>query len=73
MKKDTNNFRPALFEKMFIFLHLPFTLGALLIAVFVGPLGNFLYYYAVSPNIIDAFYRTFFSISAEGTGFATAL
>lgn len=43
-KKDINNFRPTIFEKMFIFSHLPFTLGALLVALFVGPLGNFLYY-----------------------------
>jgi len=72
-KKDINNFRPTMFEKMFIFSHLPFTLGALLVALFVGPLGNFLYYYAISANVVEAFYRTLFSVNMEGIGFTTAL
>ncbi len=73
MKEDTTNFHPTLFEKIFIFLHLPFTLGALLTAFFVGPLGNFLYFYAVSADIIDALYRTLFSVNLEEIGFANAL
>jgi len=72
-KKDINNFRPTIFEKMFIFSHLPFTLGALLVALFVGPLGNFLYYYAISANVVEAFYRTLFSVNMGGIGFTTAL
>lgn len=73
MKEDNTNFHPTLFEKMFIFLHLPFTLGAILTAFFIGPFGNFLYFYAVSADIIDAFYRTLFSVNLEEIGFTNAL
>lgn len=73
MKNDDNIFHPTLFEKLFIFSHLPFTLGALLVAFFVGPLGNFLYFYAVSADAIDAFYRTFFSVYTEGMNITSAV
>ena len=73
MKEVTTNFHPTLFEKIFIFLHLPFTLGALLTAFFIGPLGNFLYFYAVSADINDALYRTLFSVNLEEIGFTNAL
>jgi hypothetical protein len=73
MKEVATNFQPTLFEKIFIFLHSPFTLGALLTAFFIGPLGNFLYFYAVSADIIDALYRTLFSVNLKEIGFANAL
>jgi len=73
MEKDVMNFRASLFEKIFIFFHTPYLAGALLVAFFVGPLGNFLYFYALSFDITDAFYMTFFSKNLEEIGFASAL
>lgn len=73
MKNDDNFFRPTLFEKLFIFFRLPFIFSALLFALFIGPLGNFLFYFAVSGNAIDAFFRIFFSVSIQGMKLTTAV
>ncbi len=71
--KVEDNFRPTLLEKTLVLLHLPPTLGMILVAVFVGPLGNFLYLYAVSNRVTSALYGTFISLNAEDLGFATAV
>ena len=73
MKNDDNFFRPTLFEKLFIFFRLPLIFGTLLFALFIGPLGNFLFYFAVSGNATDAFFRTFFTVSIQGMELTTAV
>jgi len=73
MKKETDSFRPTLFENMLILSHLPSVLGTVLVAVFIGPLGNFLYLYSVSNNVIKAFYGTFISTNAGESGFIEAI
>jgi len=71
--KKTGTFRPTLFENMLIASRLPYELGIVLVAVFVGPIGNFLYLYSVSSNALSAFYGTFFSVSAGESGFFEAV
>lgn len=71
--RKTEVFRPTLFESMLIASRIPYELGVVLIAVFVGPLGNFLYLYAVSNNAVSSFYGTFMSTNAGESGFIAAI
>jgi hypothetical protein len=71
--KRAKTFRATLFENIILKSRVPYELGVVLIAVFVGPLGNFLYLYAVSHNASSAFYATFMSISAGESGFISAI
>ena len=73
MKNDDSIFHPTLFEKLIVFSHLPFTFGVFLFAFFIGPLGNFLFYFVLSGNATDAFFQTFFSVSVEGIGLTRAV
>lgn len=73
MEKQTYGFRSTLLERTLILLHLPYTFGAILVAVFVGPLGNFLYLYSVSHNAIGSLYGTFISTNTEGLGLIEAI
>jgi hypothetical protein len=52
---------------------IPYELGIALVAVFVGPLGNFVYLYSVSHNASSAFYGTFMSMNAGESGFMSAI
>lgn len=45
----------------------------ILVAVFVGPLGNFLYLYSVSNKVTSALYGTFISMNVEELGFIGAV
>jgi hypothetical protein len=69
----TETFRPTLIERILIASRIPYELGIVLIAVFVGPLGNFLYLYSVSNNAVSSFYGTFLSMNAGESGFITAI
>lgn len=71
--KKTEIFRPTLIESMLIASRIPYEIGIVLIALFVGPLGNFLYLYSVSNNAVSSFYGTFLSMNAGESGFITAV
>ncbi len=72
-RKETESFRPTIFEDMVILSRLPYTLGVILFAAFVGPFGNFLFLYSVSNNSLNALYATFMSANAGEGGFIAAL
>ena len=72
-KKETESFHPTIFEKMLILSGIPYVLGIILFAAFVGPLGNFLFLYSVSGNALNAFCGTFMSVNAGEGGFVAAL
>lgn len=72
-KKKTESFRPTLFENMLILSRIPYELGIVLVAVFVGPLGNFLYLYSVSNNAVNALYGALISLNAGESGFVEAI
>ena len=73
MDKKTETFRPTLFESTLIASNIPYELALVLVAVFVGPLGNFLYLYSVSNNALRSFYGTFISMNAGESGFIAAI
>ena len=64
----TGTFPLTLFEKVLSRSHLPLTFGTLIFGLFTGPLGNFIYLYAVSNNLANSLYRTFFSTVAVDSG-----
>jgi len=72
-KKETESFRPTIYENMLISSHIPYILVVILFAAFVGPLGNFLFLYSVSGNALDAFFGAFLSINAGEGGFIESL
>jgi len=72
-KEETESFHPTIFEKMLILSGIPYVLGIILFAAFVGPLGNFLFLYSVSGNALNAFCGTFMSVNAGEGGFVAAL
>lgn len=72
-EKEPEIFHPPLFENMLIKSPIPYALSTILVALFVGPLGNFLYLYAVSGNSLGAFYGTFLSINAGESGLIVAI
>ncbi len=72
-KKKTMSFRPTLFENMLALSRMPYELGVILVAVFVGPVGNFLYLYSVSNNAVNALYGAFISLNAGESGFIEAI
>ena len=61
--------RPTLFEKSLSKFHLPYKFITTLAAIFIGPLGNFLFLFAVSRDLQRAFYATFVSMNAGEPGF----
>lgn len=71
-KKRIDTFPPTLLEKMVSYFRLPSTLAILIIALFVGPLGNFLYLYSVSNDATNSFITTFISYNAGESGFTNA-
>jgi len=62
-------FRPTTFENLLTRLRIPFTLGLVLVATFVGPLGNFLFLFSVSNDPQSAFYGTFGMAYAGESGY----
>jgi hypothetical protein len=66
-------FRPTIIERILIASRIPYEIGIVLLAVFVGPLGNFLYLYSVSNNAVSSFYGTSMSMYAGEFGFIEAI
>ena len=58
----------TLFEKILLKVHLPYKLSTILAALFVGPLGNFLFLFAISFDFPRALYATFISLNAGVSG-----
>ncbi len=71
--KRAETFRPTLLENIILLSRIPYELGVFLVAIFVGPLGNFLYLYSVSYNASSSFYGTFMSTNAGESGFIVAI
>lgn len=60
---------PTLIEKILNHYPLSSKFSTLLVAVFIGPLGNFIFLFSVSNNLQNAFYRTFGYIDTGKTGY----
>jgi hypothetical protein len=59
MGRKTENFPPTIFESILVRLRTPYWLSAIIVAVFVGPLGNFLFLFSLSNDMQSALYGTF--------------
>lgn len=68
MEKKSEIFPPTIFESFLVRFKVPYRLSAVLVAVFVGPLGNFLFLFSLSNNMQSALYGTFGFANAGESG-----